>query len=124
MSIDELIKAASQLDENDLDYLLHQVVALRTRRKTQVLSEAETQLLQVINQDIPPDLRSHYQLLRQKREEETLTESEYETLIQLSNQIEQIGAQRLQALAGLAQLRQVSLGELMESLGIQSAGYV
>jgi hypothetical protein len=124
MSIDELIKAASQLDEIDLDHLLHQVVALRTRRKTQVLSQAETQLLQVINQGIPPDLRSHYQILRQKREAETLTESEYETLIQLSNQIEQIGAQRLQALADLAQLRQVSLMALMESLGIQSASYV
>jgi hypothetical protein len=124
MSLDELIKAAHQLDEPDLEQLLHQVVVLRVRRKAQVLSEEEAQLLLKINQGIPVDLRAHYQILRQKREAETLTDAEYDTLIQLSNQIEQIGAQRLEALASLAQLRQVSLLDLMETLGIQPVSYV
>jgi hypothetical protein len=123
MSIDELIKAANQLNEPDLDRLLHQVVVLRARRKTQVLPEKEAQLLQTINQGIPKDLRTHYQVLREKREAETLTEAEYDALIQLSNQIERIGAQRLEALANLAQLRQVSLLDLMETLGIQPMSY-
>jgi hypothetical protein len=123
MSIDELIKAANQLNEIDLDQLLHQVVFLRARRKTQVLPEEETQLLLQINQGIPPDLRTSYQALRVKRGTETLNAQEYETLIQLSNQIEQIGTQRLEALAKLAQLRQVSLLDLMETLGIQSVSY-
>jgi hypothetical protein len=123
MSIDELIKAANQLNETDLDQLLHQVVFLRARRKTQILPEEETQLLLKINQGIPPDLRTSYQALRVKRETETLNTQEYETLIQLSNQIEQIGAQQLEALAKLAQLRQISLLDLMETLGIQSVSY-
>ena len=38
MSLDELIKAANQLDETDLDRLLQQVVVLRTQRKAHVLS--------------------------------------------------------------------------------------
>jgi hypothetical protein len=124
MSLDELIKAANQLDETDLEQLLHQVVVLRARRKAQVLPEEEAQLLLKINQGVPADLRAHYQVLRQKREAETLTDTEYDTLIQLSNQIEQIGAQRLEALASLAQLRQVSLPEIMETLGIQPVTYV
>jgi hypothetical protein len=124
MSLDELIKAANQLDETDLEQLLHQVVVLRARRKAQVLPEEEAQLLLKINQGVPADLRSRYQVLRQKREAETLTDAEYEALIQLSNQIEQIGVQRLEALASLAQLRQVSLLELMETLGIQPVTYV
>jgi len=123
MSIDELIKAAKQLNETDLDQLLHQVVFLRARRKTQVLPEAEAQLLLTINQGIPPNLRTRYQALCTKRETETLNDQEYETLIQLSNQIEQIGAKRLEDLAKLAQLRQVSLLALMETLGIQSVSY-
>jgi hypothetical protein len=123
MSIDELIKAAKQLNETDLDQLLHQVVFLRARRQTQVLPEEESQLLLKINQGIPSDLRIHYQALRVKRETETLNDQEYEILIQLSNQIEQIGAQRLEALAKLAQLRRVSLLDLMETLGIQSISY-
>lgn len=124
MSIDELIKAANQLNEADLNQLLHQIVVLRARRKTPILPEEEAQLLLRINQGIPSYLRSCYQALREKRDAETLDDKEYESLIQLSNQIEQIGAQRLQALAKLAQIRQVSLLDLMETLGIQPVSYV
>ena len=123
MSIDELIKAANQLNEADLNQLLQQIVVLRARRKTPILPEEEAQLLLRINQGIPSDLRSSYQALREKRDAETLDDKEYESLIQLSNQIEQIGAQRLQALAKLAQIRQVSLLDLMENLGIQPVSY-
>lgn len=123
MSLEELIKAANQLNETDLDQLLHQIAILRARRKPNVLPAEEAQLLLKINQGVPTDLRARYQELRQKHEAETLTNAEHETLIQLSNQIEEIGAQLLAALAQLAQLRQVSLLDLMETLGIQSVTY-
>jgi hypothetical protein len=119
MSLDELLKAANELDEPGLDRLIHQVAVLRVSRKAQVLPEEEAQLLQQINQGVPTDLRAQYQVLRAKREAEILTEPEHQSLIQLSSQIEQLGAQRLEAMATLAQLRQVSLTELMQSLGIQ-----
>ncbi len=124
MSLEELIKEAARLDETDLDQLLHQVVLLRARRKVQVLPEVEARLLMKINQGIPVHLRDRYQILHQKRQAETLTDAEYNTLIQLSNQIEQIGSQRLEALASLAQLRQVTLLDLMETLGIKAMTYV
>lgn len=124
MSVDELMQAANQLDSSDLDRLLQQVVILRAYRKANVLPLEEAQLLHKINQGIDPELRAQYQRLRGKLEAETLTDTEYNTLIQLSNQIEQFGAQRLEALANLAQLRQVSLSELMETLGIQPVTYV
>ena len=119
MSLEELIKAANQLDSSDLDRLLQQVVILRAHRKANVLPLEEAQLLHKINQRIDPELRFKYQTLRAKLEAETLTDAEYNTLIQLSNQIEQFGAQRLEALAKLAQLRACSLSELMKTLGIQ-----
>lgn len=124
MSLEELIQAANQLDEVDLDRLLQQVIILRAHRKANVLPLEEAQLLHKINQAIDPELRLKYQTLRAKLEAETLTDAEYNTLIQLSNQIEQFGAQRLEALANLAQLRQVSLSALMETLGIQPVTYV
>jgi hypothetical protein len=132
MSLDELIKAADsaqptlreRLDATDLDSLLQQVVYLRARRKTPVLPEDEAQLLLKIDRGIPADLLAQYQILLQKRDAETLTDSEHDLPIQLSTQIEQIGAQRLEALAHLAQLRQVSLLDLMETIGIQPVSYV
>lgn len=123
MSIDELIKAANQFNETDLNQLLHQIVVLCARRKTPILPQEEAELLLKTNQGTPSDLRTSYQILREKREAETLDDKEYDRLIQLSNQIEQIGAQRLDALAKLAQLRQVSLLNLMETLGIQPLRY-
>jgi len=123
MSLDELIQAANQLNSSDLDRLLQQIVILRAHRKANVQTLEEAQLLHKINQGIDPELRAQYQTLRAKLEAETLTDAEYNTLIQLSNQIEQFGAQRLEALANLAQLRQVSLSKLMETLGIQLATY-
>ncbi|MEL6491903.1 MAG: STAS/SEC14 domain-containing protein [Cyanobacteria bacterium J06621_3] len=124
MSVDELIRAANQLNETELDRFLQQVVTLRTQRKVGVLSVEEAQLLDKINQPIPMTLQERYQRLRTKREDESLTSKEHSQLIELSKQIEQLGAERLEALATLAQLRQVSLPELMSQLGLESASYV
>ncbi len=119
MSVDELVAAANGLDESDLDQALHQIATLRARRKSPVLPPEESKLLLKINQSIPADLRSHYEILREKREAETLTHDDHERLIQLGQQIEEIGVQRLEALATLAQLRHISLVELMAALGIE-----
>ena len=124
MSVDELIAAANTLNEPDLDRVLHQIATLRARRKSPLLPEEESKLLLKINQPVPSVLRSNYQVLREKREAETLTDDEYDRLIQLSEQIESIGTQRLEALATLAQLRQISLVELMKTLGIEPVTYV
>jgi hypothetical protein len=124
MSLEELIKAAHQLNETDLDQLLHQVVVLRASRKAPVSPAVEAQLIQQINQGIPTDLQNQYRSLQEKRNTVALTEAEHQTLTQLSEQVEQIGAQRLEALANLAQLRQTPLLDLMETLGIQPVTYV
>ena len=124
MSIQELVIAANKLSEPDLEQLLRQIVALRDLRKAKTVSAPESQLLLQIDQEVPAELRTNYQALRSKKAAETLTEQEQETLIDLSNQIEHIGTQRLTALVTLAQLRQVSLPDLMETLGIQSVTYV
>lgn len=124
MSLDELIQAANELDETELDRLLQQIVTLRAQRKAHALPTEEADLLDRINQGVPTDLRAEYRALRAKREAETLTEGEHEQLIRISNQIEQLGVQRLEALATLAQLRQMALPVLMEDLGIQAPTYV
>jgi excisionase family DNA binding protein len=127
MSLDELIQAANELDEIELERLLQQIVALRIQRKA-LPAEADDRLGRIhlghihlghVHQGVPADLRSAYQALRAKREAETLTEADHEQLIQLSHQIERLGTQRLDALALLAQLRQVALPTLMETLGVE-----
>ena len=80
-------------------------------------------MLLQINQGIPTDLHQHYHRLIEKRDTETLTPAEYEELLHLSDRIELLTAQRVDALVKLSTLRQVPLLQLMDDLGIQSPTY-
>jgi hypothetical protein len=122
MSVDELLKAVDDLSEPDLDHLVDRALFVRARRKANVLTTEETVLLSAINQGIPSELHDRYEILLEKRDDETLTEAEYAELLEISNQIEAFGVKRIEALAKLATLRQVPLLKLMDDLGIQSPG--
>ena len=122
MSVDELLKAVDNLSEPDLDDLVKRALLVRARRKTNVLTAAETDLLLEINQGIPAKVHDRYEVLLEKRDDETLTEADYRELLDLSSQIEGFGVKRIEALAKLATFRQVSLPKLMDDLGIQSPG--
>jgi hypothetical protein len=124
MPLDELLQAANQLNEPDLETLTTQILTLRARRKTHVLDQQESELLQTINQGIPELLHHQYQILAQKRNAETIEEEEYEELLALSDRIEQLTADRVEALTQLAEIRQISLLQLMDDLGIQPPAYV
>jgi hypothetical protein len=122
MSVDELLKAVDDLSEPDLDHLVDRALFVRARRKANVLTAEETVLLSAINQGIPSALHDRYEVLLEKRDDETLTEAEYAELLDISDQIEAFGVKRIEALAKLATLRQVPLLKLMDDLGIQSPG--
>jgi hypothetical protein len=122
MTVDELLKAVDNLSEPDLDHLVKRALFVRARRKTNVLTVTETDLLLAINQGIPKHLHDRYEFLLTKRDDEALSEAEYQELLDLSNQIEGIGVRRIEALVKLATLRQVPLPKLMDDLGIQSPG--
>jgi hypothetical protein len=121
MSITELLQAVNQLNEPDLDQLVDRVLLLRAKRKNNILSAAETELLLHINQG---DLHQPYQALEKKQDAEILTNGEYEELLELSDRIEILAAERAESLVKLAQLRQVPLMQLMNELGIKAPEYV
>jgi hypothetical protein len=122
MSVDELLKAVDNLSEPDLDHLVDRALFVRARRKANVLTTEETVLLSAINQGIPSKLHDRYEILLEKRDDETLTEAEYAEILDISDQIEAFGVKRIEALAKLATLRQLPLLKLMDDLGIQSPG--
>jgi hypothetical protein len=83
-------------------------------------SATEGNLLQKIGQTLPPAIQQRYNDLRAKLQAETLTPAEHQELLNLTDIMEQFDAERLQHLLALAQLRQVSLPELMEQLNISA----
>jgi hypothetical protein len=124
VSTDQLLRAVEQIPEQDLDSFIAHVLALRAQRAAPHLSADETALLVRINTPILSTVQQRYDTLIAKRRAETLTPAEQQELIDLTDQIEQHDAERLQALAELAQLRQTSVAQLMHTLGITPPAYV
>jgi hypothetical protein len=122
MSVDELLKAVDDLSATDVEQVFDRVLFVRARHRAPVATPEETTLLQEINQGIPPELNDRYETLLEKRDEETITETEYTELLALSEQIENLGVKRIEALSELAAMRQVLLPQLMKDMGIQSPG--
>jgi hypothetical protein len=120
MSVDELLKAVDNLSEPDLENLLNRTLFVRARRRGPIATPEESTLLREINRGIPSELNNRYEILADKRDEETLMESEYQELLDVADQIEVSGVKRLEALVKLAELRQVPLLQLMTDLGIQT----
>ncbi|ACK68384.1 conserved hypothetical protein (plasmid) [Rippkaea orientalis PCC 8801] len=119
LSKEDLFQAVQQLSLSELEGFVQDIIALKAKQKAGSLSTDETELLLKINQGLSSDIQTRYQLLIQKRNDETLTEPEYQELLQLTDKVELHQAQRLNYLAQLAQLRQISLTDLMTQLGIK-----
>lgn len=123
LSIEELLEAVSQLSKPDLEQLVQQALALRAQRQAPSLPHAEAELLQKINQGIPPQTQDRYTTLIAKRKAAALTTDEYAELLQLTDHIENLEARRMEYLTELARLRQVSLDNLMQQLGVRPPEY-
>lgn len=118
LSPEQIISAVSHLSPPELKQVLESLLALQAERNAPRLSAAESALLLRINQGLPDELRERITVLRGKREDEVITDAEYEELTQLTDRAEELHADRMAALVELAQLRGVSLPVLMNQLGI------
>lgn len=90
----------------------------------QYLSSDEATLLININRSLSAIEWSTYQELLAKRQAETLTSNEQDTLIALSDQIEATNVQRITYLVELARLRNTKLDVVMRELGLKPVVHV
>lgn len=119
----QLVQAVERLGAGELDRFADQVAALRARRHAPMLSEDESALFAIINTALPEDKRQRLAELVELRSSEALTTGAHSELLELQQQLESLHADRVKALADLAQLRGVTLTVLMEQLGIQLADH-
>lgn len=117
VSPDALAEAVAHLPPAERDQFINRMLALRLQHLP-VLPQTEADLLLKINQGLSEPIQQRYAELRAKRQAETLTPEEHAELLQLSDQDEQMNAERVAALATLAQLRQTTLPQLMHDLEI------
>lgn len=120
----QLSQVIEQLSLTELDRFANEVTALRARRHAPVLSGDESSLFTTINQSLSETERKRLAELGERRAEETLTPEEQQELLMLQQRLEALHAERMKALANLAQLRGVTLTAVMEQLGIEFPDYV
>lgn len=124
LSTEQIISAVSEASLPELERILDRVLAAQAARRSPHLSAAETSLLSRINQGLPSDLRDRISALRMQREEGSISESEYEELTHLTDQAEELHAERMAAMVELAKLRGIGLPALMDQLGIKFPEHV
>jgi hypothetical protein len=120
LSSDDLLKAIEQLETDELERFVERLIDLKAQRSAPRLSPRETELLSKINRGLPADLATRSQELIQKRRAGTLSADEHAELLRLSDRVEHLEAERVEALAELASQRGTSLSRLMAELGIQA----
>jgi hypothetical protein len=116
---EQLLNAALQMPRPELERFVAKLFALKAREETPNLSAEETKLLLKINHDLPPAARNRMNELIDRRQAGLITPAELEELIRLTDQSEEIGVERLKCLIELAALRNTTLDELMQQLGIK-----
>lgn len=117
-SAEQLLAAIDQLDTSELRPFVSRVVTRAARRIAPSLPPEESALLQRINRGLPSEVDERYRDLVAKRRSETLSPSELEELLKLTDDVEKWQAERVGLLVRLAELRGMSLPDLMDDLGI------
>jgi hypothetical protein len=88
-------------------------------RRASGFPRRESELLLRLQTLFSPEQTRQYHALCEKRDSDTLTDAEREQFLALLEQRDHQNAERLEIVAELAQLRGVSLREMMASLAIQ-----
>jgi uncharacterized protein YnzC (UPF0291/DUF896 family) len=116
---DELLKAALQLPQVELEQFVRRLFSLKAKERTAVLSEREAELLEKIYQKPPADRQQRINELIKKRQAYTVTPDELQELIVHTDQAEAFDVARLELISELAHLRNVPLQQMIRQLELK-----
>ena len=102
-----------------LETFLEEVSLILARRKAASLSKKETILMDKINNSVSASIRTRQQELSLKSRANEISEQEREELLSISQKIEEGDLIRIQSIAELAQLHEVSIDAMMKNLGLK-----
>lgn len=118
ISADKLLQATANLTSQELENFVNQAILVRAKRRASNIRKKEGELLLEINRGLSPDLQKRFDELAEKLAAENMTPDEREEFLKLTDRIEKQDAKRIGLLGKLAELRQISLDDLMRELQI------
>ncbi len=118
LDLNAVMEGIAKLDLDELEAFATKINYLVAKKKAPNIPKREAILLEKINEGLPIEIQEEYHTLLEKSANETLTESEHKRLLKLIPLAEAKQVERLKYLIELAQLRNITVDELMEHLGI------
>lgn len=115
----QLIEAASQMPREEMERFVARLFVLKARQETPALTERESELLTQINRGLIPARGVRMNKLIAKRKSRTISSAEVRELISITDEAERLNVERVKHLIELAALRNVTLDELINQLGIR-----
>ncbi len=123
VDVEELLGRAGQLEAQELERFVKGVLTLRAKRIAPCLPDEEASLLSNIQKRVEPKVQRRFEELNEKRKADALSADELEELRCLTDEFEQVDAERAESLSKLAWLRNISLSALMVELGLRPPHY-
>ena len=118
LDMNEVLHGLSELQKDEFETFVGKILSLQAQRKALNLSKDETNLLQKMNVRLGIDDEAKLKYLNAKLRDETLTKDEHTELMALLERVEQLDAERMDALIQLAALRRVALEETVKRTGL------
>lgn len=117
---DKVLNGIAQMNLSDIEEFLSQVSNVLAKKKAPNLSARESELLLAINKPWTDKKTARFKILIKKLQDETLSEKEHTEYMKLVNERQDRSIERLKNLIELAAIRNISVSELSEQLGIHS----
>ncbi len=119
-----LLAEMAELSVRQLDRVIEGASRIRFERHKALLPARESELLRTVNRGLDAERQIRLDHLQAKLREEKITSRERAQLLRLTETLEKLAAERLEALIELAALRQTSVPKLMEELGLPESSHV
>lgn len=113
-----VFQEVSQFSDAELDDFFSQITRLRAERRAPHLSRQETELLEIINYQRPPEAQARFEFLLKRMRSNRITRKEHAELLTMTDASEQFAANRIQAVLDLAALRGLTFDEMWKQLGL------
>jgi hypothetical protein len=120
ISTENLLGVVLQMPDAEFNKFIEKANRLRRKTIKSVWTKSEIELIKKINDCLlSTEEQSLFDKLVKKRRAEKITETELEALIVLAEKSEMLNVDRINYLIKLANLKKLTLDEVMEKLGIK-----
>ena len=119
ISINELLQSVGQLSTREFEEFFNKIQSLRVQKTASNIDFEASKLLKQINTGLLSTKQTRFEYLIARRDARTITEFEFEELFKLTHDIEKNDVIRLKRIAKLADLKRMTLPEVVSFYNLQ-----